>query len=159
LPFLPRPHSGSGEPLRVAIRPSHDLTDLRSLGQDLLLSLVGSEGLALFDTERDKHREHDRVAPMDGHRIGRLRGALPVCESPRLCSTAFLAAWSHVSSWRGIGSLAVRIHLELRYERPGLLHISIKSSLSRPDVIRRRSEDEVAIGLHVRVAGTEDQEL
>jgi hypothetical protein len=63
-------------------------------------------------------------------------------------------------SCRGwVFSLAVGIDLQSVDEQPGFGRIGIEHTMGGKDVDRGRTEDGIAIRLHVRVIGAEDQIL
>src|SRR5262249_31667945 len=63
-----------------------------------------------------------------------------------------------LGGWR-IVALTVGIHLQLQDQRPRFLDIGIESALSRPNILRRRTKDEVPVSFHVWIVRAQDEKF
>ena len=159
LPVSTRPDFRTLEPLLVGDGAGHHLTGLRGVDENLLLPFGRGERLALLDAQRLEHPHHHPVALVDRFLLDDLREALPVGEAAWLFAAPWATRRRDVTGWGWVFALAVGIDLQSVDERLGFGRIGIEHAVGGPDVHRGRTEDSVALRLHVRVIGAEDQIL
>src|SRR5215471_11385821 len=158
--MLAGPDGRAGEAFGVAIGARHQLANVRGPFEDRLLPRVGIERLTLLDAERDERCQRDAVALHRRLLVDDARDDLPVMQSAWLLARPFASLRPDVlRNVLRVVALGVRIVADLPQEGRGLRLVGIEAALAGPDIVGRRAEDIITLGLQVGIVGAEDEEL
>src|SRR5258705_7403687 len=120
---------------RVGFR--HRLANERGFGEDLLLSRVGLERLALLNAERPKHGHEETITVSQCLLVEDGGEALPICHPAWGHLTPYLAPGRKEFTLRGILSLAVGIDSHRSHECLRFCGIGFQHPIAQANVESR----------------------